>query len=408
MNFPWFFANKIAFSKNNKNNVSRLIIIIGQIAVALGIIVSIVTISTGIGARKAIKQRLSNFNGHISVTDYNNGNAYINFPVSINQEFYPTFPDENIEHIQPFATLGGVIRTAKNFEGIVLKGYNENYSKKYLESFLVSGRLPNFYKDKFSEEALISKKIADKLDLKLNRSFLVYFIRDKQKPIYRKLTIVGIYQTDIKDFDDSFILGDIKHIQKINNWKNDQVGGFELFSNDIENIVPIKERVNEKLNYAFASETVVDKFSQITDWIKLFDTNVSIILIIMLVVVVINIVMVLLILIIDRTNSIGLLKTFGATNFQIQKLFVYYGLSIILPGLFFGNLIGIGLLLIQKYFKIITLNPENYYVSEAPVYIYWDYLFGLNLGSILVCAIVLLIPSLLVRKITPIDALNYK
>ena len=408
MNFSWFFANRIASGKNNKNNVSRLIILIGQVAVFLGILVSIITISTGIGTRKAIKQKLSNFNGHIVVTDYLNGNSYATVPISINQNFYPKFPSEEIEHIQPFAALGGVIRTSENFEGIILKGYNENYNKKYLTPFLTSGRLPNFYKDEYSNEVLISKKIAASLNLSLNQSFIVYFIRENRKPIYRNLKIVGTFQTDIKDFDDSFVIGDIKHIQKINQWDREKVGGFELFTTDIENIIPIKEKVNEKIDYSFAAETVIDKFSQITDWIKLFDTNVTIILTIMLIVVVINMVMVLLILIIDRTHSIGLLKTLGANNFQIQELFIYYGIRVVLPGLIFGNIIGLGFLLIQKYFHLIKLNPENYYVSEMPVYIDWFYLLGLNLGSIVICSMVLIIPSFLVRKIMPIVALRYK
>jgi lipoprotein-releasing system permease protein len=408
LNFSWFFASKIAFGKNNKNNVSRLIILIGQVAVALGLVVSIITISTGIGARKAIKQKLSNFNGHILLTDYNNSNVYVNFPISTQQKFYPKFPNENIEHIQPFATLGGVIRTHKNFEGIVLKGYNYRYNKKYLTPFLVSGRLPNFYKDKFSEEVLLSKKIADNLELKLGDSFIVYFIRENKKPIYRRLKIVGTYQTNIKDFDDSFVIGDIKHIQKINQWEQEKVSGFELFTNDIENINPIKEQVNVNIGYAYYSETVIDKYSHITDWIKLFDTNVAVILSIMLLVVAINIIMVLLILIVDRTNSIGLLKTMGSTNTQIQKLFIYYGISIILPGLFFGNLIGLSLVYFQEYFKIISLNPESYYLSDVPSYVHWSYLLALNLGSILICAIVLFVPSLLIRKISPVDALKYK
>ncbi len=409
MIFPYYFAKKISSSKNRKNIVSTLTIRIGQLAIFIGIIISIISISSGVGARKAIKNKLSNFNGHIIVTNYNNTSKFLNEPISLlKQKFYPKFPNTEVEHIQSFSTLGGLVRTEKNFEGIIFKGYGADYQKKYLLNFLIKGRLPNFNKKETSNEIIVSEKIVNKLELKLNSNVIVIFLNKNSKPIYRNFKIIGIYRTDIKDFDDSFIVGDIKHIQRINKWPNYFVGGLEIFTKDIETVNLTKESINETLNYAFSVETIVDKYSLITDWIKLFDTNIIIILTIILIVVITNIVMILLILIIDRTYSIGMLKTFGATNTSIQKIFIFYGITIILPGMIAGNFIGISLLLIQKYFKLIKLNPENYYISDAPVYIHWSYLIGINFGIILISALVLVLPSILVRKISPLEAIRFK
>ena len=409
MNFSWWFSKKIALGKNTKNNLSSIIIRIGQVAVALGIIVSLVTISTGVGARKAIKSKLADFNGHITVRNYNSNNSLNSDSLSINQSFYPEFktvPD--IVHVQAIANKSGVIRTAENFSGVVFKGVGTDYDTVRFQNFMVKGNFPKINKDSIMDDVVLSQKVADELKLDIDSSFVMYFIRDENTPIYRRFNVKGIYKSDIKNFDDIVMLGDIKHVQNLNKWDSATVGSFELFVNDVENIEQVASQVAQNIPYNLLSESAVDSFTQINEWITIFDKNIVIIVVIMLFVVIINMVMVLLILILERTQSIGLLKAFGATNWKVRTLFINYAIFIMLPGLVAGNVIGLGLLLIQKYFKIIKLPAENYYISVAPVYLDFGTIALLNIGAIIICAIVLLLPSYMIAKITPSKAINFR
>ena len=390
--------------------MSRTIIRIGQFAVAIGIIVALVTLSTGIGARKEIKQKLADFNGHITVRPYNSNLSFNSDTINLPKDYYPNFPLEQISHIQAIATKSGIIRTEEAFDGVLLKGVDENFDKRRFQKFLRKGNIPQFVKNKLSDEVIVSQKIANNFYLDIDSTFVMVFVNEQQanaKPVYRKFVVKGIYATDIAEFDDLYVLGDIKQVQRINQWDSTQVGGFELFVKNIEaNLNPIKEEVNGIIGYDLVAETAMELFADIEEWINVFDLNIFIILFIMLIVVIINMVMVLLILILERTHSIGILKTLGADNWQVQKIFINYAIFIMLPGMLIGNIIAIGLLLMQKYFGIIQLPPENYFIEKAPVYLSWDMILLVNLGSILISAIVLLLPSLLIQRITPTRAMK--
>lgn len=409
MNFSWWFSKKIALGKNTKNNLSSIIIRIGQVAVALGIIVSLVTISTGVGARKAIKSKLADFNGHITIRNYNSNSSLNSDSLAIKQPFYPEFKNvPDIVHVQAIANKSGVIRTAENFSGVVFKGVGTDYDSVRFQNFLVKGHFPRINNDSITDEVVLSQKVADELKLDIDSSFVMYFVRDESTPIYRRFNVRGIYKSDIKNFDDIVMLGDIKHVQNLNKWDSTTVGGFELFVNDVENIEKVSKEVAQNIPYNLLSESASDSFAQINEWITIFDKNIVIIVVIMLFVVIINMVMVLLILILERTQSIGLLKAFGATNWKVRTLFINYAIFIMFPGLVAGNVIGLGLLLIQKYFKIIKLPAENYYISVAPVYLDFGTIALLNAGAIIICAIVLLLPSYMISKITPSKAINFR
>lgn len=409
MNFSWWFSKKIALGKNTKNNLSSIIIRIGQVAVALGIIVSLVTISTGVGARKAIKSKLADFNGHITIRNYNSNNSLNSDSLSLKQAFYPTFKNvPDVVHVQAIANKSGVIRTAENFSGVVFKGVGTDYDSVRFENFLVKGHFPRVNKDSMTDDVVLSKKIADELKLDVDSSFVMYFIREDSNPVYRRFNVRGIYKSDIKNFDDIVMLGDIKHVQNLNKWDSTTVGGFELFVKDVEDIETAAAQVAQNIPYNLLSESATSSFAQINEWITIFDKNIVIIVVIMLFVVIINMVMVLLILILERTQSIGLLKAFGATNWKVRTLFINYAIFIMFPGLVAGNVIGLGLLLIQKYFKIIKLPAENYYISVAPVYLDFGTIALLNIGAIIICAIVLLLPSYMIAKITPSKAINFR
>ena len=262
---------------------------------------------------------------------------------------------------------------------------------------------------------MISQFLADRLNLKVGDRFNTFFLKDEanQKPNLRVFQISGIYNSGFQEFDATYIIGDIRHLQRINKWKADEVGAFEVFVDDFDKISEIGDQVYkntfnaEDASKSLDTQTIVDKFYYIFEWLTLFDFNIIVILVVMIVVATINMVVALLVLILERTQMIGILKALGATNWNIREIFLYNAGYLIFRGLFWGNLIGISLILIQQQFGVVTLNPENYYVTEAPVYLNWLYLLLLNIGTIVVCLIVLLIPSYLITKISPVKAIRF-
>ncbi|ANF51714.1 ABC transporter permease [Chryseobacterium glaciei] len=408
MKFPLYFSRKIAFSKDNKNNLSRVIIFIGRLSVALGIIVSLITVSTGFGSKKAIKERLADFSGHITVKSTRSNSSY-NTSVLDNQGLdipkIKEIPD--VETVQKYAMTTGIMRNEHNFAGIIFKGVGKDFDSLRFKKFLVAGTTPKITEIGYNNGVTISQKIANDLHLKVKDSIVTIFSKADQKPIYRKFEVVGIYKTDIKMIDEQFVIGGINHVRKIQDMKPNEIGGIDIFLknvNDIDSDFPEIEKLIGYKNYA---EKATEKFPQITDWISIFDTNIALIIVIMLVVVVINIIMVLLILIIERTNSIGLLKTLGASNSQIRATFINYTLIIMIPGLLYGNIIGLGLILLQKFFGIIKLNPENYYVSTVPVDLNPIAIISISVGILIISGLALIIPSYLISKISPVKAIKY-
>ena len=408
MKFPIYFSKKIAFSKDNKNNLSRVIVFIGRLSVALGVIVSLITVSTGLGSKKAIESRLANFSGHISIKSTRSNSSY-NSSV-LNKDELKLNDIKNLEEVsgtQSYATVSGILRTEDNFDGVILKGVAKDFDEERFQDFMVSGEIPKFTEEGYNNQVILSQKIADDLHLKAKDSIVAIFSKEDQKPIYRKFEIAGIYKTDIKMIDDLFIIGDINHVRKIQNMAKDDVGGVDVFLKNSSYIDEVFPKIEKLIGYKNFAEKATDKYPQIVDWIGLFDTNIGLIITILLIVVVINIIMVLLILIIERTNSIGMLKTLGATNGQIRAVFINYTLLIMVPGLIFGNVIGIGLLLIQRFFGIIKLNPENYYVSTVPVDLNLIYIIAISVGILAVSALALILPSYLISKISPVKAIKY-
>ncbi|MGS0749176.1 ABC transporter permease [Halpernia sp. GG3] len=409
MKFPLYFSKKIAFSKDNKNNLSRVIVFIGRLSVALGIIVSLITVSTGLGSKKAIKEKLSDFSGHISIKSTRSNSSY-NSTIIEQKNFYPDKIKEipEVESIQKYATVSGILRNKDNFAGIIFKGVGKDFDAERFKKFLTAGVSPKITEVGFSNEIAISQRIANDLHLKVNDSIVAIFSKENKNPIYRKFEVVGIYKTDIKMIDDLFIIGGINQVRKIQEMGPNDIGGMDIFLKNINNIDEVFPKVEKLVGLKNYAEKATDKYPEILEWINIFDVNIALIIAIMLIVVVINIIMVLLILIIERTNSIGILKTLGTTNGQIRSIFINYTLLIMVPGIIIGNIIGIGLLLLQKYFGLITLNPENYYVSVVPVDLNPLYTFLISAGILVVSALSLILPSFLISKISPVKAIKYK
>ncbi|WBV61419.1 FtsX-like permease family protein [Chryseobacterium camelliae] len=408
MKFPLYFSRKIAFSKDNKNNLSRVIIFIGRLSVALGIIVSLITVSTGFGSKKAIKERLADFSGHITIKSTKSNSSY-NTSVLDNQgleiQKIKDLPD--VASIQKYATVTGIMRNEHNFAGIIFKGVGKDFDSLRFKKFLIEGRTPVVTEVGYNHGVTISQKIANDLHLKLKDSIVTVFSKVDQQPIYRKFEVVGIYKTDIKMIDEQFVIGGINHVRKIQDMKPDEVGGIDVFLKNVNDIDKDYPEIEQLIGYKNYAEKATEKFPQITDWISIYDTNIALIIIIMLIVVIINIIMVLLILIIERTNSIGLLKTLGASNSQIRATFINYTLIIMIPGLLYGNAIGLGLILIQKFFGVIKLNPENYYVSTVPVDLNPIAIISISLGILIISGLALIIPSYLISKISPVKVIKY-
>lgn len=410
MNLEYFIAKRLITAKNNKSSISAPIIKIAISAIAIGIIMMMVSVATGIGLQQKIREKVSAFNGQIIISNYDNNNSDITLiPISKKQDFYPNFKSvPEVSHIQAIATKAGIIRTENAFEGIVFKGVGADYNWNNIKEYLVEGKLPDF-SNALNEDVIISRFLADRLNLKLEDSFNTFFIKEEQGklPNSRRFKIAGIFSSGFQDFDATYIIGDIRHIQRINKWSPDQVGAFEVFVKDFTTIKETGNQVYEKISSNLDTKTITEKYSYIFDWLQLFDFNIVVILGIMILVATINMVVALLVLILERTQMIGILKAVGANNWTVRKVFLYNAFYLIVRGLFWGNLIGISLLLIQQQFGIIHLNPENYYVNQAPVYLNWVYILLLNLLTITVCFLVLLIPSYIITKISPVKAIRF-
>ncbi len=410
MNLEYFIAKRLITAKDHKSSISAPIIKIAITAIALGIIMMIISVATGIGLQQKIRQKVAAFNGHIIISGYNDNQSDVSTkPISIHQNFYPKFKNvDGINHIQAVASKAGIIRTETAFEGIIFKGVGKDYQWENLKEYIIKGRLP-IVNQNLNAEISISEFLANRLNLKVGDRFNTFFMKEESNhlPNLRRFQIVGIYNSGFQEFDASYIIGDIRHIQKINKWGEDQVGSFEVFLDDFTKIEEKGQAVYQETSSALDSQTIVEKYSYIFEWLHLFDFNIIVILIIMIIVSTINMVVALLVLILERTQMIGILKSLGSDNWSIRKIFLYNAFYLIVRGLFWGNLIGIGMLLIQQQFGIIKLNPESYYVNEAPVYINIGYILALNIGTILVCLLVLLIPSYIITKISPSKSIRF-
>lgn len=410
MNYELFIAKRIIAGKEHKNSISSPIIKIAIVAITLGIAIMLVAVAVSSGFQQKIRDKIAGFKGHIQITNYDNNNSDVStVPIDINQEFYPNFKNINgIKKVQPYINKGGILRTPTDFQGIVFKGVNKDYDFSFFKEFLVEGRLPN-YNQKRNREVLISKSIADRLQLKLNDTLQAWFESTTATGFkMRKPVIAGIYNTGFQEFDNNIILGDLKEVQRINKWKDNEVGGFEILLNDFDELQEKGNQVYSTIGATLNAVTIVDNFPAIFEWVKLFDNNVWFIIAIMVVIAGINMITALLVLILERVQMVGILKTLGSSNWEIQKVFLYNASYLIVRGLIWGNVIGLGLLLVQKYFKVISLNPETYYVSTVPVNINILHFILLNLGTLILCLLMLVIPSKIVSNIHPSKSIKFE
>ena len=406
MNIEFFISRRLAF--NSKQSFSRFIIRVAIIAVALSVAVMIVAGAIVEGFQKEISEKVFGFWGHMVIRSYDQNNSYGEEPVSINQNFYPSLEKvKGVKHLQVFATKPGIIKTNSEIEGVVLRGIGPDFDWSFLKEYIVEGN--NFQPGDSSSQKkiIISQTTAERLKLKVNDYLLVYFVQEPMR--YRKLQITGIYKTGLEEYDRQYALVDIGLIQRLNDWKASEVGGFEVFINDVNDLDEMGNLINENyVGQKLQARTLRQINPNLFDWLDLQNMNERVIIILMILVAVINMTTVLLILILERTNMIGILKSLGGSNWMIRKVFLYQAAYITGLGLLLGNFLGIGLVLAQKYFHIIRLDESSYYVSVAPVLINSLYVILINAGTLVICLITLIIPSYLVSRISPVRAIRFE
>ena len=411
MNFEYFIAKRIVSAKEYKNSISSPIIKIAILSIVIGFVTMLISIASGVGLQNKIYQKVSAFNGDIIISNFDtNFSDDSQNPISTIQGFYPTFNSiKGIQHIQATASKGGVIRTANKFEGVVVKGVGKDYDWNYFNEFLIDGSLPD-YSQLLTNKILISEYTSNRLNLKVGDKLNTFFFNsDNSKlPRSRSFEVSGIYNSGFNEFDEKFVIADIRHIQRLNKWSENEIGSYEVFVEEFSQIDQIGNEVYNEVGSFLDSQTIKERYFSIFKWLELFDFNIILIIFIMIVVAGINMITALLVLILERTQMIGIIKALGSSNKSIRKIFIYNAMYLVGIGLFWGNIIGIGLLLIQKYFKLIKLDPAIYYVTEAPVYLAIDYILLLNIGTLIVCFSMLLIPSYIISKITPVRAIRFE
>lgn len=410
MNVSYFIASKIAAQK--QKNFSALIIKVATIATALSLAVMIIATSMVNGFQKVIQQKAYNLWGHIQITEYSDNRSYENSPIKLSlQKINEIKALPDVKHVVAFATKPGIIKKKEQIEGIVLKGidasFNNDFFKQYVTDYNNTvSQVFNFNDSTISNNIIISNKIADRLQLKVGDNCLVYFI-DKS-PRVRKLKVAAIYKTGLSEFDKVYSFVDIRMVRKLNNWTHEEVGGYEVFVEPYSKMDTTCTIINKDiLPLNFGAQTIHQLFPTLFDWLNLQNTTEVMILVLMVIVALINVISSLLILILERTQMIGILKTMGMKASSLRQIFMLQSFFILLRGVLWGNLIGLGICFLQYHFKLIKLNEETYYISEVAVdFNFWMIAF-INIGFIAVSIISLVLPAIIINYIKPIKAIRF-
>ena len=406
MNTSLFIAKRLYNAKENNNSYTRPIIRIAILAVSLSVSIMLLSVFILSGFKAEISDKVFGFGGHINISKFSYNQSYENDPINYSNEIVSKIElIDDVENIQQFATKAGIIKKEEEILGVIIKGVGQDYNWRFFEKNLVFGELP-IYDSVTSNKVLISENISKKMKFEIGDDLVMYFV---QKPTrVRKFTISGIYKTGLTEFDEITVLSDIKHIQKLNNWNNNQIGGYEVLLSNIDNLQYNSELIDETIDFDLKAISIKDKYPQIFDWLRLQDFNVLIILILMLIVGGVNMITSLLIIILEKSRLIGVLKAIGATNWDIRKVFIYNSLYIISSGLLFGNLVALSFSIAQKYFNLIKLDENIYFMSYVPIKIEFLSLLLINFGTIIICYLILVIPSIVISKISPAKSIKFE
>ncbi len=415
MNLPLFIARRIHFSKeNNKKKVSKPAVRIALCGIALGLAVMILSLAIVVGFKNEVGRKVMGFGSHIQITSLTNNKTYDLPPISFSDTLFSAIKNvPNVDYTQITATKPAIIKTKTDFQGIVLKGVDANYNWDFFKEYLKEGSLPIYNDSTASNEVIISKKQADLLKLNVGDKFICYFIQDQVR--LRQFTISGIYSTGLADFDKLFIVSDIKHIRQLNNWDEKTATSIEVFVKDLNILEDTSYNIflttanNFTGNYnPYYTRHIYELQPQIFGWLDLLDLNMVVILILMFAVASFTMISGLLILILEKTTLIGTLKVLGANNWTIRKIFLYQASFLIGKAMLWGNIIGLGMYFIQKYLKVVKLDPEIYFVDYAPVELIPWQAIALNIGVGIAILCILVIPSYLIAKISPAKSIKFE
>lgn len=416
MNTELFIAKRLFSDKENQNQLSRKIIKIALAGIALGLTVMLIAVSIVTGFKKEIRDKVVGFGSHIQIINYDSNFSYETAPITSKQSFLPNILEvDNVKSVNTFATKPGIIKTDEYIQGIVLKGVDSDFDWSFFRNHLTKGLIPNFDSDNRSTEVLISANLCQMLRLDVGDPIYMYFInQNEQIPRIRQFKISGIYNTHLQEFDDLFVICDIRQIRHINDWQPEQVSGFEINILDFDKIDQTEQMIREHIvqygvekGTTLRSISITRKYPQIFDWLSILDMNVWVILILMLLVAGFNMISALLVLILERSSMIGILKSLGSRNKSLRSIFLYLSAFLVSRGMLWGNILGLLLLLVQKQFNLITLDPSSYYMEVVPVNFSLVNILLLNVGTLLITLAMLIFPAMFISRIAPDKSMRF-
>lgn len=404
MNLSYFISKRI--SGKGGNSFSGMIHKIAIASIGIGLAIMIISFLILKGFQLKIQEKIFSFDGHLQVTKFTLSRSYEEDPISRDLALFHDYSEfEFVDHIQEYANKAGLLKANEEVMGVVLKGVSESFDLSKFEQNITQGKFPDLGTESTSSEIMISQNIADKLSLEIGDETLLYFIQNP--PRVRKMTISGIYETGMEDFDDKIIMGDLRLVQRINNWSDSLVGGFEIFLKDYKKINKYHQQLEDEVGYELYIEKISDKFAEIFDWLSLLNRNVVIFLSLTLFVACFNMISILLILIMERTHMIGVLKSFGSPGKLIRRIFIYNGMGLIAKGMILGNFIGMLFGFLQSNYQFLTLDAKSYYMEFVPISWDWPIIIFLNVLTFLVVSLTLSIPTMIINRITPIKSIRF-
>ncbi len=413
MNIASYIARRFTFDKEGKKMLSRSIVQLSVFSISLSLAVMIIALAVLTGFKKEIRNRVIGFGGHVQILNFDSNESFESHAISANQDFLPELKKiPGVKHIQIFATKPGIIKAGKENQGVIAKGIGPDYDWSFFKSNMVEGNVFHVTDTDKTNDVVISKKLASLLNLSVGDEFPMFFFSDR--PLPRRFKIIGLFETSLEEFDKQFILVDINHIRKLYGWTNDQISGFEILITDYKKIDRITEEIRYIAGFHFLEdgsrlrvEDIKEKRPDIFQWLNLLDMNGILMIILMIIVAIVNMISGLIILILDRTQTIGVLKAIGANNRTVKRIFLNQALFLIIKGMILGNIIAITMLLLQDKFQIMKLNQTSYFLDYVPVNLTLPILILTNLGSLLMIFIAMYLPTLIILRIEPVKTLRY-
>ena len=408
MNFETYMANRFRKSNSYKSTVSSPIIKISVSSIVIGIVMMVISISSSVGLQNTIQTKVSSFFGHISISNFENNSSISSLkPIKIDLKKEVLIKNPKISNIQYVAYKSGLIINKKSFEGVIFKGISSNFDWSVFSNYIIDGNVVNTTNE-ITNDVIISEYLSKKLSLEVNQKFKTTFFKSNSilAPNERIFKVVGIYKSGFNEFDEVYFIGDIRHIQKMNKWQMDEIGSIEVIIENFDEIDNVTQQLYDETSSALNVLSIKERFPEIFNWIALFDINVLLIIIIMILVGGINMITALLVTVLEKASLIGVLKTLGSSNNSIRSIFLINGTYLISLGMIIGNLISILIIFLQNKTGLINLDPETYYVSELPFDFNFSSILFLNIGVLVLCFLMLILPSLVITKISPSESVK--